>query len=94
VNLATLASTFEPKLLELDLLYTWNEELVPTRVDAGGNLVEELLTAAHEFEELMTTAVGDSSLRKMLAPITKPGETSRVGEAHRRFATELRARSG
>jgi hypothetical protein len=85
VRLDTLAATFVPKLLELDLLYSWNEEFVPARVEARGTLEEELLVAAEEFEDVMDAPIGDSSIRLMIGHISQPGEVSRLGEAQRRF---------
>lgn len=92
VQLKTLAATFAPKLVELDMLYTWNEELVPARLKAGGTLEDALLVAAQEFEDVADAAVGDSSIRMMLAQISKPGEAGRAGEAQRRFNEALAAR--
>jgi hypothetical protein len=91
VSVKTLAATFAPKLVELDLLYTWNEELVPPRVEAGSALEEELLVAAQQFEDLLDAPVGDSSIRLMLGQISKSGEAGRAGEAQRRFNEALAA---
>jgi hypothetical protein len=92
VNLKTLAATFAPKLVELDMLYTWNEELVPARLETGGSLEDALLVAAQEFEDVANAPVGDSSIRMMLAEISKPGEAGRAGEAQRRFNEALATR--
>lgn len=91
VNLKTLAATFAPKLVELDMLYTWNEELVPARLEAGGALEDALLVAAREFEDVADAPVGDSSIRMMLAQISNPGEAGLAGEAQRRFNEALAA---
>jgi hypothetical protein len=96
VQLKTLATTFAPKLIELDYLYTWNEEFVPGRVDAGGTLEAELRTAAEEFEVVMTSEIGDSCIRSMIEEIPTPGEASRAGEAQRHFndAVNVQRRRG
>jgi hypothetical protein len=91
VNLKTLAATFAPKLVELNLLYTWSEALVQAHVDAGVTLEDALHLAAQEFEHVMDVPVGDSSIRMMLAQISKPGEAGRAGEAQRRFNEALAA---
>jgi hypothetical protein len=93
VKLSTLAETFEPKLNELEMLYDWNETLVPRRIDAGGDLVDELLKAANEFEDVMTTQFGDATIRAMLEHPKQAGAISRVGEAYRHFNATLRARA-
>lgn len=84
----TLAKVFAPKLEELEMLQTWNEELVAPKVEAGGNLPTELLFAAKEFDAVMNEESEQRpvSLRKMLEA------DGRAGEAHRLFASELRSR--
>jgi hypothetical protein len=80
----TLAKVFSPKLEELEMLQTWNEELVEPYVSDGADLVEALLAAAREFDAVMNTA--EPSLREMLESGT------RAGEAQRLLAAEIRRR--
>jgi hypothetical protein len=83
-----LASTFAPKLEELELLQTWNEELVAPVVEDGADLETELLKAAQAFDEMLnaTEGHGGTSLRAMLESRT------RAGEAQRLLAAEIRRR--
>ncbi len=93
MKLETLAETFAPKLEELEMLQTWNEELVAPRVESGENLLEHLLMEAQEFEDVMAEkTAGGPSLREMLERRGQAGEVSRAGEAHRLFAEVLRNR--
>jgi hypothetical protein len=80
----TLAKVFSPKLEELEMLQTWNEDLVEPNVSSGADLVEALLAAARAFEVVMNT--GEPSLREMLESGT------RAGEAQRLLAAEIRRR--
>ena len=84
----TLSRVFAPKLEELEMLQTWNEELVAKKVDAGGDLYEELAAAAGAFESVMseTNENRPISLRAMIE-----GGSS-AGEAHRLFVAELSSR--
>ena len=82
-----LATVFSPKLDELDLLETWNEELVAPLIDAGGDLGSELDKAAQEFDDLLSAARTDgSTLRSMLE------QADRASEARRLIHAEIRQR--
>ena len=86
----TLAAVFQPKLEELEMLQTWNEELVFPCVEAGGDLSAELARGAREFEEAMNTT-GESrsnSIRELLESGTG------AGMAHRLLAAEIGMRRG
>jgi hypothetical protein len=72
------------------MLFTWNEELIPGRVENGIPLTDALLTAAQEFEEVMEAPLGDSSIRKMLGEIPQSGQPSRKSEAWIQFNKALR----
>jgi hypothetical protein len=84
----TLAAAFAPKLQEIEMLETWNEDLVRPQVDAGGDLAEELATGAQDFEEVMNVKGdgGVTSIRELLE------SGSGVGTAHKRLAAEIRMR--
>jgi hypothetical protein len=88
----TLAHTFAPKLEELEMLQTWNEDLVAPRVGDGADLIDELRSAATAFDEVLGDderyGAGGMSLRAMLESETH------AGEAHRRLAAEIRRRKG
>jgi hypothetical protein len=86
----TLATVFAPKLEELEMLQTWNEELVLPNVEAGGDLSAELAKGAQGFEEVMN-ASGKSraaSIRELLE------SGSGVGAAHKLLSAEIRMRRG
>jgi hypothetical protein len=84
----TLARVFAPKLEELELLETWNEDLVGPLVAGGGDLITELLKAAQDFDQTLSATTGQAgrSLRAMLE------RDEEVGEARRLLIAELRRR--
>jgi hypothetical protein len=85
----TISTKLAPKLLEIEWLENWNEDLVRPRVEAGGDLVTELLSAAIEFETVMEAdRGGGQTLHRMIADVTSLPPV----EAERIMATELRAR--
>lgn len=83
-----LASVFAPKLEELEMLQTWNEEIVAPLVDDGADRRAELRNAAVEFDGILSSLEhrGDKSIRELLESDT------RAGEAHRLFAEQIRRR--
>lgn len=83
-----LARVFAPKLEEIEMLQTWNEELVEPRVADGADLATELAQAAQEFEVVFgeTGEFRSISLRSMLE------DGRRAGEAQRLLAAEIRSR--
>jgi hypothetical protein len=63
IKIDTLAKTFEPQLIELELLETWNEYTLP---EAPGEV--DLARAAAEFEDLMMTSfTSEFTFRQSLA---------------------------
>jgi len=92
VRLDTLAQTFAAKLEEIEMLQTWNEEIVAPKVDSGGDLLQELSAQARDFDSVMneTTTERPVSLRQMLE--RRVGAIGQAGEAHRLFAAELAKR--
>jgi hypothetical protein len=83
-----LAEVFEPKLEELEMLQTWNEELVLPKVEAGADLLDELTAGARDFEEVMNAKTGGraTSIRELLEI------RSGAGEAHRLLTAEISLR--
>jgi hypothetical protein len=59
---------FAPKLEEIEMLQTWNEELVRPRVDEGVDLREALQDGAREFDKVMneTNEERTTSIRALL----------------------------
>jgi hypothetical protein len=90
VRTATLAEMLAPKLLEIEWLETWNDDLVRPAVDgAGADLDEQLREAASEFDNVMRQDRGQqNSLQAMIATL----DTLPPVEAQRTFERELRAR--
>lgn len=81
-----LASVFEPKLDELELLETWCEELGQPRVSGGEELANVLTSEAAEFEAFLATPHGTETIRSLL-------ENRRsAGEARTAIYAELRRR--
>lgn len=83
-----LASVFKPKLEELEMLETWNEDLVAPLVDDATDLAAVLSEAASDFEQVVSRPCHREgmSIRQML----ESGVNS--GEAHRLLADEIRER--
>jgi hypothetical protein len=84
-----LAEVFEPKLEELEMLQTWNEEFVLPKVEEdGADLLDELAAAAQDFEEVMNAKTKErpASIRELLE------SGSGAGTAHRLLAEEMRSR--
>lgn len=83
-----LARVFEVKLDELEMLQTWNEELVAPLALEGEPLLVALREAAKEFDDWLTGTRGSDgqSLRDLL----DGGQAS--GEVHRRVHGEIRTR--
>jgi len=84
----TLAAAFAAKLEEIEMLQTWNEELVAPLVDQGRDPIVELASAAHDFEAAFSAPREPTgrSLRDMLESRTD------AGEAHRLLVAEIRRR--
>ena len=83
-----LAEVFAPKLEELEMLQTWNEEFVLPKVEHdGADLFTELDVEAKRFDDVMnsTSPSRTQSIRSLLE--TEGGH----GAAQRLFATDMRA---
>jgi hypothetical protein len=80
VKIESLALQIAPKLDEIELLQTWNEDLVMPKADAGGDLVEELLAAANEFDAVCEATSEDrpTSIHDLLASSDTRGEGQRL----------------
>jgi hypothetical protein len=87
----TIGKMLAPKLLEIEWLENWNEDIVRPRVEAGADLRAELLREAAKFEEVMERDRGEGrTLHVMINDL----ETLPPVEAERIMAGELRARRG
>jgi hypothetical protein len=89
IRLDTLAAVFAPKLEELELLETWQEELAAPILARGGKVAATLAIAAADFEAYIAAAQsqGNESLRILL------DDPRRASEARRLVAAEIRRRS-
>jgi hypothetical protein len=90
VKIENLAFKIAPKLDEIELLQTWNEDLVMPKVEAGGHLEKELLAAANEFDAVCEATSEDrpTSIHDLLA------SADRRGEGQRLLMRELKERRG
>lgn len=88
VRIDLLQEVFEPKLAELEMLESWNEDLVAPLQVEGADLLGALRKAAEEFEETMSECKhrGGKSIRQLLESDTG------AGEAHRLLHEEIRRR--
>ncbi len=94
VRLDTLAVTFEPKILELELLEDWNERLISPLNVPDAELERALLEHAKSFDEFMNQVpVGhDTTPRKMLERRAEVGGTSLAPQARRLVIEEIKRR--
>lgn len=76
----TIEGTIASKLEEIEQLQTWNETLAAPKVEEGGDLAEELLAVARDF---------DQTVKPLAALLNDP---LRRGEVWRRLSAELRIR--
>jgi hypothetical protein len=68
VRVHRIKQQIDPKLMEIEWLESWNDELVRPLVESGADLVGALEKAAAEFDGVMTEDRGDGvSLAVMLA---------------------------
>jgi hypothetical protein len=83
-----LAAVFEPKLEELEMLQTWNEELVAPLVDEIPDLQAALNAAAMDFERTVSSSTHrtKTSIRGLLESGVN------AGEAHRLLVEAIRSR--
>ena len=85
----TIGTMLAPKLLEIEWLETWNDDLIRPLVEGGADLHNELLRGADEFESVMEADRGDDrTLHKMITAL----ESLPAVEAQRVMAQELRDR--
>jgi len=92
VRTSLLADVFAPKLNEIEMLETWNEELVAPRVENGAELAPALSAAAQEFDDALgsITGTGGRPVRDMIGDDTHAGEAERLIARERlRRRTEL-----
>jgi hypothetical protein len=76
----TIEGTIAAKLEEVEQLQTWNETLAAPKVEDGGDLAEELLSVARDF---------DQTVKPLAALLNDP---LRRGEVWRQLSAELRIR--
>lgn len=88
IRLDTLAAVFAPKLEEVELLETWQEELAAPLIAQGGDVAVTLSHAAETFEAFIASAptVGGETIRALLE------DPMRASEARRLVAAEIRRR--
>lgn len=88
IRLDTLAAVFAPKLEELELLESWQEELVAPVIAQGGDVAATLSRAAEAFEAFVASASTQNgeSIRALL------DDPRRASEARRLVAAEIRRR--
>jgi hypothetical protein len=88
IRLDTLAGVFAPKLEEIELLETWQEELAAPAIASGGQVADTLARTAEEFDAFAAGAKSQSgeSLRVLL------DDSTRASEARRIVAAEIRRR--
>lgn len=85
----TIGRMLAPKLLEIEWLENWNEDVVRLRVESGADLQAELLTESAAFEDVMAQDRGGGrSLHSMISDLASLPPV----EAERIMSAELRAR--
>jgi len=90
----TIEARLAPKLIEIEWLENWNEDLVKPRIEKGADLEAALAAEAVEFDGVMTADRGEArTLQTMINDLTAlpPVEAERIMSAELRLRRESTA---